>query len=208
MNVQTSSRSGGRAARWAARSSALPDNLRPVRAGLSGGQYKPLSEIDVLKIHHAALDALETIGLADAPESGIAYLTGAGAILGDDGRIRFARANRSITLMSRDGMHDLDLSGTRVHYGTAGAAVHLVDINDKHYHDCGVQDLHDAARIVDVLDNIHFCQRPMVCRDIPDNLEMDYNTAYACVTGTTKHVGVSLTLHAHCCHRRADPGGG
>jgi len=153
MNVQTSSRSGGRAARWAARSSALPDNLRPVRPGLSGGQYKPLSEIDVLKIHHAALDALETIGLADAPESGIAYLTGAGAILGDDGRIRFpralvedaiARANRTITLMSRDGMHDLDLSGTRVHYGTAGAAVHLVDIDGKHYRDCGVQDLHGS----------------------------------------------------------------
>ena len=132
MNQQITSRSGGRAARRAARSAALPDNLRPVRAGLEGGKYKPLSEIDVQKIHRAALDALETIGLADAPPSGIAHLTGTGAILGEDGRIRFpralvedtlARANRSITLMSRDGLNDLDLSGTRVHYGTAGAAV-------------------------------------------------------------------------------------
>ncbi len=157
MNVQTSSRSGGRAARRAARSSALPDNLRPVRPGMEGGKFKPLSDADVLKIHHAALDALETIGLADAPESGIAYLTGAGAILGDDGRIRFPRAlvedmlvkaNRSLTLMSRDGQNDLELSGSRVHYGTAGAAVHLVDVHGKHYRDCGVQDLHDAAKIV------------------------------------------------------------
>jgi trimethylamine--corrinoid protein Co-methyltransferase len=202
MNVQTSSRSGGRAARRAARATALPDNLRPVRAGLEGGQYKPLSETDVLKIHHAALDALETIGLADAPPSGVAYLTGAGCIQGDDGRIRFpralvedaiARANRSITLMSRDGMNDLDLSGTRVHYGTAGAAVHLVDIDGKNYRECGVQDLHDAAKILNTLDNLHFCQRPMVCRDIPDNMEMDYNSIYACVTGTTKHVGTSFT---------------
>ncbi|KIN72894.1 trimethylamine methyltransferase family protein [Sulfitobacter guttiformis] len=197
-----SGRIGGRAARRAARATALPDNLRPVRAGLEGGQYKPLSDGDVLKIHHAALNALDTIGLADAPASGIAYLTGAGAILGDDGRIRFpsalvedalARANRSITLMSRDGRNDLDLSGTRVHYGTAGAAVHLVDVDGQHYRDCGVQDLHDAAKIVDVLDNVHFCQRPMVCRDIPDNMEMDYNSIFACVAGTTKHVGTSFT---------------
>ncbi|MEP2920296.1 MAG: trimethylamine methyltransferase family protein [Sulfitobacter sp.] len=202
MNVQNTSRSGGRAARRAARATALPENLRPVRAGLEGGQYKPLSDAHVLKIHHAALDALETIGLADAPKSGVDYLTNAGAIQGADGRIRFpralvedalAKANRSVILMSRDGLTDLDLSGDRVHYGTAGAAVHLVDIDGKHYRDCGVQDLHDAAKIVNRLDNVHFCQRPMVCRDITDNLEMDYNSVYACVSGTTKHIGTSFT---------------
>lgn len=202
MNVQNTSRSGGRAARRAARATALPENLRPVRAGLEGGQYKPLSDAHVLKIHHAALDVLETIGLADAPESGVGYLTDAGAIQGADGRIRFprdlvedalAKANRSVILMSRDGLTDLDLSGDRVHYGTAGAAVHLVDIDGKHYRDCGVQDLHDAAKIVNRLDNVHFCQRPMVCRDITDNLEMDYNSIYACVSGTTKHIGTSFT---------------
>ncbi|MEP3440448.1 MAG: trimethylamine methyltransferase family protein [Sulfitobacter sp.] len=202
MNVQNTSRSGGRAARRAARATALPENLRPVRAGLEGGQYKPLSEAHVLKIHHAALDALETIGLADAPKSGVGYLTDAGAIQGADGRIRFPRAlvedalataNRSVILMSRDGLTDLDLSGDRVHYGTAGAGVHLVDIDGKHYRDCGVQDLHDAAKIVNRLDNVHFCQRPMVCRDITDNLEMDYNSIYACVSGTTKHIGTSFT---------------
>ncbi|MEQ6248253.1 trimethylamine methyltransferase family protein [Sulfitobacter sp. HNIBRBA3233] len=202
MNVQTQARSGGRNARRAARAAALPDHLRPVRPGLSGGQYKPLTDADVQRIHTAALDALETIGLADAPPSGVAYLTGAGAVEGADGRIRFprsvvedalARANRDVTLNSRDGRNDLDLSGTRVHYGTAGAAVHMVDVDGRSYRDSTVQDLHDAARIVDVLDNIHFCQRPMVCRDIADNFEMDLNSVYACVTGTTKHVGVSFT---------------
>jgi trimethylamine--corrinoid protein Co-methyltransferase len=33
----------------------------------------------------------------------------------------------------------------------------------------------------------------MVCRDIPDNREMDLNTIYACCAGTTKHVGTSFT---------------
>ncbi|WP_299653705.1 trimethylamine methyltransferase family protein [uncultured Tateyamaria sp.] len=206
MNDQSPSRSGGRAARRAARAAALPDHLRPIRPGLEGGRYNPLTDADVQRIHNAALEALETIGLADAPPSGVAYLTGAGAIEGDDGRIRFpraliedtlAKANRSITLHSRDGKNDLDLSGSRVHYGTAGAAVHLVDAQGRNYRESTVQDLHDAARICDVLDNIHFCQRPMICRDIPDTVEMEYNSVYACTTGTTKHVGTSFS-EPHC----------
>jgi trimethylamine--corrinoid protein Co-methyltransferase len=198
----TSARSGGRAARRAARAAPLADHLRPIRPGMSGGTYKPLTEAGMDRIHRAALDALEQIGLADAPPSGIEYLTGAGAILGEDGRIRFpraliedtiAKANRSITLFARDPAHDLELSGTRVHYGTAGAAVHLVDVAGRNYRECTVQDLHDAARITDVLDNIHFLQRPMVCRDITDNREMDLNTVYACAAGTKKHIGTSFT---------------
>ncbi len=47
---------------------------------------------NVLRIHEAALDALEQIGLSQAPPSGVEILTGAGAIQGDDGRIRFPRA--------------------------------------------------------------------------------------------------------------------
>ncbi|WP_377505821.1 trimethylamine methyltransferase family protein [Octadecabacter sp. R77987] len=199
-------RSGGRAARHASRAAKLSDDMRPVRPGLSGGQYKPLSDADVARIHAAALTALEEIGLADAPPSGVAILTGAGAVQGDDGRIRFPRAlvedmlaiaNRDVTLCGRDPAHDLDLSGTRVHYGTAGAAVHMVDVAGRNYRESTVQDLFDAARIVDTLDNIHFLQRPMVCRDILDNLEMDLNTVYATTSGTTKHIGTSFVEPAH-----------
>ncbi|WP_299946232.1 trimethylamine methyltransferase family protein [uncultured Ruegeria sp.] len=208
MNQQTrnSSRSGGRAARRAARASALPEHLRPVRAGMEGGTLKVLTEAQIERIHEAALTALETIGLADAPQSGIDYLVAAGCILGDDGRIRFpralvedtiAKANRTVTLYSRDGKTDLELRGNRVHYGTAGAAVSMVDVHGQEYRDSTVQDLHDAARICEQLDNIHFVQRPMVCRDIPDNLEMDLNTIYAACSGTFKHIGTSFTEPSH-----------
>jgi len=175
--------------------------MRPIRPGLDGGQYRPLTDRQMEQIHEAALTALETIGLSGAPESGIARLTGAGCILGEDGRLRFpralvedtlARANREVVLYSRDGKTDLDLSGTRVHYGTAGAAVSLVDVDGRNFRDSTVQDLFDAARICNQLDNIHFLQRPMVCRDIADNSEMDLNTIYACCSGTTKHVGTSF----------------
>ncbi len=202
MTDQTPLRSGGRAARRAARTRPLAEHLRPIRPGMSGGTLRPLTEAGIAAIHQAALTALEEIGLADAPESGVAYLTAAGCSLGADGRLRFpralvedslAKAAREITLCGRDPAHDLHLAGQRVHYGTAGAAVHMVDPAGNAYRECGVQDLHDAARICDRLENIHFLQRPMVCRDIADNREMDLNTIYACCSGTTKHIGTSFT---------------
>ena len=197
-----SRRFGGRSARRAQRAAPLEKSLRPVRPGLQGGQYTPLSQEDMRRIHAAVLDALEEIGLADAPPSGVGAMVAAGAIEGDDGRLRFprsliedmlARPRPPLVLHGRDSRHDLEVSGTRVHYGTAGAAVHLVDPLSRRYRQSTVQDLHDAARIADVLDNIHFFQRPMVARDIADNLEMDANTIYACCSGTTKHVGTSIS---------------
>lgn len=199
MSSNSPRRSGGRSARQALRAAPLAEDMRPIRAGMEGGTYKPLSDIDVQKIHNAALVALERIGLADAPPSGVEILTKAGAIQGDDGRIRFpralvedmlAKAGSEVTLYSRDGKNDLLLSGHRVHYGTAGAAVHIVDVHGNDYRECTVQDLHDAARIVDKLDNVHFLQRPMICRDIPDNYEMDLNSIYACTSGTTDRKSV------------------
>jgi len=202
MNATISRRSGGRAARRASRAAPLTQDIRPVRAGLEGGTYKPLSDRDMQRIHETALDAMEQIGFADAPQSGIDYLTAAGAVLGDDGRIRIpralvedslAKACKDITLSGRDPQYDLQLIGHRVHYGTAGAAVHMVDVDGRNYRDSTLQDLHDAARITQQLDNIHFLQRPMVARDILDNKEMDLNTIYACCAGTTKHIGTSFT---------------
>ncbi|MBO9400823.1 trimethylamine methyltransferase family protein [Shimia sp. R9_3] len=202
MNAPSPRRSGGRAARRASRAAPLTQDIRPIRPGTEGGQYKPLSERDMQRIHETALDALEQIGLADAPQSGIDIMTAAGAILGEDGRLRFpralvedmlAKACKDISLRGRDPQYDLQLSGNRVHFGTAGAAVHMVDIDGKEYRDSTLQDLFDAARIADQLENIHFLQRPMVARDVTNNRELDYNTIYACCAGTKKHVGVNFT---------------
>ena len=199
-------RSGGRAARKALRAAPLAENMRPVRPGLPGGKFKPLSDAEVLRIHEAALQALEEIGLSQAPPSGVEAMVAAGAIQGDDGRLRFpralvedmlAKAARGITLMGRDPKHDLHLSGTNVHFGTAGAAVHVVDLENDDYRESTAADLYAAARIVQNLDNVHFFQRPMVCRDIVDNFDMDINTIFASCAGTTKHIGTSFSDPSH-----------
>ncbi len=199
-------RSGGRAARVALRAAPLAEDLRPVRPGLPGGTYRPLTDDGIARIHAAALEALEVVGLSQAPASGVEAMTRAGAIQGEDGRLRYpralvedmlAKAARDITLCARDPKYDLHLAGSRVHYGTAGAAVHIVDPVTRSYRDSTVADLYASAQLVHHLDNVHFFQRTMVCRDIADNLAMDLNTLYAACAGTTKHVGTSFSEPAH-----------
>jgi trimethylamine--corrinoid protein Co-methyltransferase len=199
-------RGGARAARRAARSAPLPDSLRPVRPGMPGGRYKPLEDSDVLRIHHAALDVLEKIGLADATPSGIDYMTKAGAVLNSAGRLIFpralvedtvARAARHFVLHGQDPKHDMEPWGSRVYFGTAGAAVHIVNAKTGDYRDSTTKDLYDIARVVDTLEHLHFYQRSVVCREVATPLEMDINTAYASVAGTTKHVGTSWVQPQH-----------
>ncbi|MDB2325050.1 trimethylamine methyltransferase family protein [Alphaproteobacteria bacterium] len=195
-------RSGGREARRTARAAPLSEEMRPVRPGLLGGTFRPLNENDVDAVESAVYQILEEIGLSQAPESGVEYLCSVGGIPGDDGRIRFPRevvskmlgiAARNITLHAQNPKYDLLLSGARVHFGTAGAAVHVVDVQNNSYRESYLADIYDAARIVENMDNIHFFQRPMVARDIADPAALDLNTLYAALKGTTKHVGVSFT---------------
>ena len=198
-------RPSGRDARRAQRAGPLPDHLRPVKPGMESGRYQPLSQDDVQKIHRTALRLLSEVGLADAPESGVEYLTRAGCRLNDNGRLLFpaalvedtlAKAARHFVLHAQDPRYDLEPWGKRSYFGTAGAAVNMVDPRVG-YRESTIKDLFDIGRIVDVMEHIHFFQRAVVPRDIPDPFEMDFNTCYAAVSSTTKHVGSSWVQPEH-----------
>jgi trimethylamine--corrinoid protein Co-methyltransferase len=200
MTQDISQQRRGRAARHAARSAALPAAERPVWPGLAGGRYAPLAAPDIARIHAAALDILAEIGLSGAPDSGVELLTAAGAELQGNGRITFPRAlvedviahaGRRFVLHGQDPRHDMEPWGNKVYFGTAGAAVTMVDAATGGYRESTVRDLYDAARVVDALEHVHFFQRTLVCRDITIPSEMDFNTCYASVRGTSKHVGTS-----------------
>lgn len=61
-------RSNARQAKIALRKAALAEDLKPVHAGESGGQYKPLSDSDIAQIDATVYRILEEIGFADANE--------------------------------------------------------------------------------------------------------------------------------------------
>ena len=78
---RSSRRSGGREARRSLRAAPLADDLRPVRAGLPGGQFRPLDDTAVQAVNDTVFQILDEIGLSQAPQSGIDYMTKAGAVL-------------------------------------------------------------------------------------------------------------------------------
>ena len=199
-------RSGGRRARKAERAAPLAEAVKPVRPGQTGGQFQPLSADGVLAIADNAFNILESVGFADATPHCIETCTAAGAVLGDDGRLRMPRglveqtllkARRNLVLHGQDPRWDLDLSGSRVHFSTAGAAVMLADSENRVYRESESQDLYDMARITDACEHIHMFQRTCVPRDAPDNYALDINTLYCSVMGTAKHVGSSWTVYQH-----------
>jgi trimethylamine--corrinoid protein Co-methyltransferase len=167
--------------------------------GLSGGIYKPLSENDIEAIHDASLNILENTGFTyeSGLDSTLAMLENAGATVDRRaGRIYFPRdlltaqaaeAPAQVTLYSRDGQNDLDLSGDKVHLGTGGAAIKILDLEAEDPRPSTLNDLYQLGRLVDRLENIHFFLRPCIPTDIPES-EYDVNTYYACLKSTGKHV--------------------
>jgi len=206
MTALRKGRRGGRNARHELRAAPLSEDKRPIRPGMAGGRYAPLTESDMNRIHHAILDSMETIGFADAIPSCVKLVTDAGGTLTDQGRLLFPRglvedmltiAGRRFTIFGQDPKNDMEPWGNRTYFGTGGAAVHMVDIETGEYTDPGITDLYDIARLVDKLDNIHFFQRPVVARDMETSRDLDINTLYACISGTTKHVGTSWVSPEH-----------
>jgi trimethylamine--corrinoid protein Co-methyltransferase len=199
-------RSGGRRARLAERSAPLAESVKPVHPGESGGQYKPLSEQGITAITENIFSLLEEVGFGDATPHCIETCTAMGAIMGNDGRLRMPReivetavqqAEKNLVLHGQNPAHDLQIQGKKVHFATAGAAVMIVDTENNQYRDSTARDLFDLARIADTCEHLHLFQRMCVLRDIADNYEMDLNTLYCSLMGTSKHVGSSWTNVTH-----------
>jgi len=93
--------------------------------------------------------------------------------------------------------HDMHMSGKLVHAGSGGASPYVVDLDSGEYRESTLKNLYDAARLVNSLDNIHFFSRSMVARDMPDDLSLDINTAYACLAGCEKHVFIAAAKPEH-----------
>ena len=199
-------RSGGRQARVALRSAPLAESDKPVHPGELGGHYRPLDDNGMTAIEANIFRILEEVGFNEATPHCVEACTAVGAIMGNDGRLRMPRpvveqileqAERNLVLYGQDPKHDLQINGQRVHFSTAGAAVMIADPATNSYRESVSQDLFDMARITDTCEHIHMFQRMCVLRDVLDNYEMDLNTTYCSVAGTSKHVGASWTHYTH-----------
>ncbi len=176
------------------------------RAWVVGGQYRPLSDSELNTICDAAFDILETIGMADAPDWLASALIDAGASRRADGQIVFARASvekamaraaHSVSLPGFVEDQGLQIGGGRVHIGTGGAAVQMLDAETGAYRNSTLADLYKLMRVLDHCSNIHYGVRPVVARDMATPYDLDINTAFACMKATGKPIGVSFDNAGH-----------
>ena len=197
-------RGSARAAMHARR--ALPPTFNPAAPGQRGGRYRPLGDADCRRIYDEALRVLDEIGMGEVPTVLAERACEAGAVLRGDGRLGFpkpfvedivAGACKGFAFHGRDEDHDIEVGGDRVHFGTGGAAVRTLDLDTHRYRAATLADLHDFAALCDALTNVGWFKNCCIATDVEDVLELDLNTAYALLRGTSKPVGMNVTLGAH-----------
>ncbi|MBE2274938.1 MAG: trimethylamine methyltransferase family protein [Rhodobacteraceae bacterium] len=197
---------GGRAARHAHRKATPTGDLAPVRGGFEGGTYKPLKDSELEKVHETALEILENIGMGDHIKSWTDLVCANGGWVNEHNRLCFpksmvrdaiAKAGRNFVLHGRDPKHDMYVSGSRVYYTGGSATVQALDINTGDFRQTLLQDLYDYSRLEDVLDNLHFVIRQCIANDLPEAHDLDINTAYAVMSGTSKHIVTSFFQADH-----------
>ncbi len=197
-----SGRRGGRKSRHEKRA-AGPAN--PVPPGQIGGSYQPLSERDIQAIYDTALRLLEHLGMGEVPDRLATDLVSAGADQRGD-RVHLPRslvedaidkAAKSFPLHGRDPARTIEVGGKSVHFGTGGAAVQTLDMETGLYRPSTLADLHDFTRLQDALTNVSWFTRCCVATDVPDNFDLDVNTAYALLANTTKPTATAFTLAEH-----------
>lgn len=163
--------------------------------GLIGGQYKPLTDEDVKRIHEASLAILDRTGIQVEDPETLRLFEDAGAEI-EGTRVRLssslvedsiAKAPSRVVLAGREEENDLILEGARVYIGTGGAALQVLDLETGKIRRAVLQDVVNAARIVDALENIHFYLIPFYPTDLPKET-VEVNKYYAALANTTKHV--------------------
>ena len=171
-----------------------------------GGRFRPLSDQQLAAIVEAAFDILSRIGLSGCPDGMSGAMLERGATRRGDGRITFPRqvveralasAAATVSLPGFCEHAGLEVGGGRVHIGTGGAAVEVLDASSMQFRPADLADLYRLMRIVGAGSNIHYGVRPVVARDMSSSYELDVNTAFACMKASPKPIGISFDNGGH-----------
>jgi trimethylamine--corrinoid protein Co-methyltransferase len=182
-------------------------------AGLHGGLYRPLTSNDVERIARDALRVLAESGVAVYSPTALDALSRAGAVV--DGRGPIVRLPRSmvedaiasnpssITLCSRDGRNDAVLADDRVHYGTGGTAIYVLDPDSGERRPSTSLDVAWNARLVERLEHVHVFTINVFPNEVTDLDAIDVTRFFHSLDHTTKHVMGGVYSMAGC-HKVVD----
>ncbi|MCK4390502.1 MAG: trimethylamine methyltransferase family protein [Desulfobacterales bacterium] len=170
-----------------------------VRKGLPGGQYKPLGNRDIKKIHETSLRVFAEVGVQVSFPAARDLFRCAGAEVNETSGIvkvpqglveeLIHKAPSIIHLCGRaeNGELDCEIGGNKVYLGTGGTALNVQDPASRDSRRATLEDVVNMARVVDALDNIHFYMLNVYPNDLPVE-DVDVNRFGAALNRTRKHV--------------------
>lgn len=179
--------------------------------GIPAARYQPLAEHDVHTITEAAFTMLSRSGMKVYSPTAFEAFRSTGADVDESSQtVRLSRSlvedaiasnPSSITLHSRDGNCDAVLEGSRVHYGTGGTAIYVLDPDTGERRPSTTEDVILNARMVQSLENIHVFTINVFPNEIETIDHIDPNRFFHSLDNTTKHVMGGIYSMAGC--RRA-----
>jgi trimethylamine--corrinoid protein Co-methyltransferase len=187
------------------------DHNRPL-LHYAGGQ-----QLD--EIHDASLEILERTGILAMHPYAIELLDSAGAFVErvDEGcaRVRIptflverciASAPSRVSIANRDGRRQMILQGARSFYGTGSDLKYTLDLQTGERRQSVLQDVANAARLVDALPNIDFvmshglaCDVPVEMQELAQYEAMLLNTTKPLILTTFTDLEVLVTMHEIAC---------
>ena len=169
------------------------------RKGLPGGQYKPLADEDIIKIHKTSLRIFSEVGIqVNFPEA-LELFKQAGANVDDATKVAkfdpdlvtklIESAPSVVRLYGRadNGELDCEIGGSNVYMGTGGTALNVQDPGSTDARRSKLEDIVNMARLVDALDNIHFYMLNVFPNELPIE-NVDVNRFGAALNNTRKHI--------------------
>ena len=187
---------------------AVANELNTEKVGLCSSLYKPLTGGNVRKIADAAFELLAKSGMQVNSPTALGAFKSAGALI--DSETNIVKLSKtmvedaidsnpsSITLYSRDGKSDVILEKNRVHYGTGGTAVYVLDPVTGQRRQSITEDVILNARMVDALENIHLFTINVFPHDVKHTDHIDANRFFHSIDNTTKHVMGGVYSLAGC----------
>ncbi|MGD2174857.1 MAG: trimethylamine methyltransferase family protein [Candidatus Brocadiaceae bacterium] len=166
--------------------------------GLPSSLYQPLEEEEIEQIADTALEVLEESGMWVYADPALEAFERAGAeVNAESRRVRLPRSlvedciasnPSSVTLHSRDASCDAVLEDGRVHYGTGGTALYVLDPGTGQRRPSRNEDVALNARLIDELENVHVFTINVFPNEVEEENHIDVNRFFHSLDNTTKHV--------------------
>ncbi len=155
-----------------------------------------LTENELREIHQETLVLLEETGLFVEDDHALDCYQRGGARIDRKKKMvkipplvvekAIQSAPSRVILAGRDPKHDIILGGRQVHFTNFSEGVKINDPYTGENRDPVKQDLADAARVIDYLPEIDFCEKAIGAGDVP-KATVPLHNAEAFLTNTTKH---------------------